>query len=173
MPAGLEPLRTGIVGLLTALAGFLVISAAWWCRRPLLVLSGVLLLGIGALYVSTGLRAVSPAVNMAAHWRDLPANTRHLGWGFSEPSIVFYSGAQWQLAGTPEALAQAFDQPGPVLVVVVDRECDPLGFFTGHVHWRARPAPGRLDPMAYRLQTLEAFNPGRARWQTLSVWLRP
>jgi 4-amino-4-deoxy-L-arabinose transferase-like glycosyltransferase len=173
LPPGLEPLRAGVVGLLAVLAGFLVVAAAWWRGRPLLVALGVVLLGVGGFRMGTGLRAVSPAVNMTAPWQNLPEGTRHLGWGFAEPSLVFYSKATWDFRSSPEALAEAIAKPGPIIIVVMERECDPLGFFTGRVRWREQPPPPGLEGAAYRMQSLEAFNLGRSRWQSIGVWFRP
>ena len=173
LPAGLEPLRAGVIGLLVAVAGFLVVAVAGWSRRVGLAVLGVVLLGAGAWQLGNGLRAVSPTVAMAAPLKGLPADTRHLGWGFAEPSLVFYSGATWIFADQPEALAELLAKPGPVAVVVLERECDPLGFFTGRLRWRDQRVPVGLETVARKVETLEAFNLGRSRWQTISIWVRP
>ncbi|MFA6961440.1 MAG: glycosyltransferase family 39 protein [Opitutaceae bacterium] len=172
LPAGLEPLRAALLGLLAVLSGFVVVAAAWWRSRGALVAVGVLLLTVGAWRMGSGLRAVSPAVTMRGRWGELPADTRYLGWRFAEPSLVFYSGQKWDFRSTTDNVAAALARPGPVVVVALERECDPLVFFTGRVRWRDVPPPD-LGVTAFRLQELEAFNLGRSRWQHISVWLRP
>jgi 4-amino-4-deoxy-L-arabinose transferase-like glycosyltransferase len=173
LPAGLAPLRDAVAGLLVTVGGFLLVAAAWWGRRALGVGLGVVLIGVGAWRMGTGLRAVSPGVTLGPALRELPAGTRYLGCRFAEPSIVFYSGAKWVFSDQPEALATLLARPGPVAVVVMERECDPLGFFTGRLRWRDYAAPDGLAAVAQRQQTVEVFNLGRSRWQTLSVWVRP
>ena len=173
LPAGLLPLRDAVAGLLVTVGGFLLVAAAWWGRRGTLVALGVVLIGAGAWRMGTGLRAVSPGVTLGPALRALPADTRFLGSRFAEPSIVFYSGAKWIFSDQPDALAALLAQPGPVAVVVLERECDPLGFFTGRLRWRDYPEPTGLAAVAQRQQTIEVFNLGRSRWQTLSVWVRP
>ena len=173
LPSGLEPLRSAVVGVLVTLGGFLVVAAAGWGRRVGVVVLGVLLMSAGAWRMGTGLRAVSPGVTLGPALRALPAGTRYLGSRFAEPSIVFYSGAKWTFSDQPESLAEMLAQPGPVAVVVLERECDPLGFFTGRLRRRDYPQPSGLAEVAQRQQTVEVFNLGRSRWQTLSVWVRP
>ena len=173
LPAGLEPLRAGVVGLLITVGGFVVVAAAGWGRRVAVVVVGVVLMSVGAWHMGNGLRAVSPAVTMGPQLRALPSGTRYLGWRFAEPSIVFYSGTRWIFSDQPDALAEMLAQPGPVAVVVLERECDPLGFFTGRLKWRDYPAPSGLAAVAQRQQAIEVFNLGRSRWQTISVWVRP
>jgi hypothetical protein len=41
------------------------------------------------------------------------------------------------------------------------------------LRWRDYAAPDGLAAVAQRQQTVEVFNLGRSRWQTLSVWVRP
>ncbi len=173
LPTGLEPLRNAVAGLLATVGGFLLVAYAWWGRRAAVVVLGVLLISAGAWRMGTGLRAVSPGVTLEPTLRAMPAGTRFLGCRFAEPSIVFYSGAKWTFSDQPEALASMLAQPGPVVVLVLERECDPLGFFTGRLKWRDYHAPGGLSEVAQRQQTVEVFNLGRSRWQTLSVWMRP
>jgi len=173
LPAGVEPLRQSVFGLLAVYGGFLLVATAWWGRWIGVGVLGVVLLGTGGYVTATGLRAVNPAVTISASLHDLPSDTRYMGLGFSEPSLVFYSGVKWDFLSTPSALTEAFVKPGPVLTVVMESECDPLGFFTGRLNWRDQPVPPGLTETAQRIQTLEAFNPGRSRWQRISVWLRP
>lgn len=173
LPAGLDPLRNAVAGLLVTVGGFLLVASAWWGRRAVVVVLGVLLIGAGAWRMGTGLRAVSPGVTLEPTLRAMLTGTRFLGSRFAEPSIVFYSGAKWTFSDQPEALAAMLAQPGPVAVLVMERECDPLGFFTGRLKWREYPAPSGLSAVAQRQQTVEVFNLGRSRWQTLSVWVRP
>jgi 4-amino-4-deoxy-L-arabinose transferase-like glycosyltransferase len=174
LPAGLEPFRLGLFGLLAAVAGFVVLASAWWGRRAWLLLVGVLLVSVGAWRLGTGLRAINPAVTLAPQLKSLPTDTRYIGWRFGEPSIVFYSGVRWTLnIENPEVLQAALAQPGPVAVLAMERECDPLGFFVGSLRSREYPLPSGLTDVAQLQQRVEVFNLGRSRWQTISVWVRP
>ncbi|MES2570406.1 MAG: glycosyltransferase family 39 protein [Verrucomicrobiota bacterium] len=170
LAAGLEPLRHALLGLVLVSSGFLLVAASWWCRRVGLTVLGIALLATGSHRAGTGLRTVNPALLMSQQWHP---DVRCLGWGFAEPSLVFYSGAKWIFPGTPAALADALAIPGPAVIVVMERECDPLGFFTGHLRWREYPAPAALAGASRCLQSFEGLNLGRCRWQRISVWMRP
>ena len=173
LPAALEPLRCAVMGLLVVILGFVLVATAGWRRRVVLGVLGVVLIGVGAWRMGSGLREVHPGITLGPSLRALPAGSRYLGWRFAEPSIVFYTGTKWTFSDQPEALDEMLAQPGPVAVLVMDRECDPLGFFTGRLKWRDYPAPEGLSAVAQRQQSVEVFNLGRSRWQTLSVWVRP
>jgi 4-amino-4-deoxy-L-arabinose transferase-like glycosyltransferase len=173
LPAGLEPLRQTFLAVLIVCGGFLLVASAWWFQRMWPAMLGVVLVGTGAHCAGNGLRAVNPAVGMSEHWQGLPAGSRYLGWGFSEPSLVFYSGVKWSFPATPFELAKSIAEPGPIVIVVMESECDPLGFFTGRQRWQDQATPPGLAESAKCLQTFEGLNVGRFRWQRISIWARP
>lgn len=173
LPMGVEPLRQTFLAVLLVCGGFLLAATAWWFQRVWPAILGVVLVGVGAHRMGTGLRAINPAVAMSGQWHGVPADSRYLGWGFAEPSLVFYSGVKWSFPGTSAELAESIAKPGPVVIVVMESECDPLGFFTGRLNWRDQPAPAGLAESAQRHRTFEGLNLGRFRWQRISIWARP
>jgi hypothetical protein len=117
------------------------------------------------------MRSASLAVDGQARWSALPVATRFVGYGVAEPSLVFYSGRHWTFADTPETLAIEMAKPGPLVVLTLVREADPLGFFTGNVRWRDEPRPPELTTGGVETE-FSGFSPGRSRWQVVREWRR-
>lgn len=154
----------------------------------IVLLAGLVLLVPGAILMARGLRETSLTVQTAGRFDALPAGTRFVGAGFSEPSLVFYTGRRWAFPQTADELAQALREPGPLVVVSIDEECDPLKLFAAGLGFAPRnpskplfrPGPAEWAPQVAELSSspewtssqLVGFNLGRTRWQHLRVWVR-
>ncbi len=176
LPASAEMLRPAFFGVLIVVLSLVGLAAgiaagAKWQRAGLLV--GGLGVVAGSTLMALGLRSASLSIALPTRWTDAPAETRFIGAGFTEPSLVFYSHRLWLNDLTPEEFAQEVAKPGPLVVVSVDRQIDPIHLLTGLDRWRIQAAPpSAVTQPGWTRQTLTGFNPGRTRWQELSVWRR-
>jgi 4-amino-4-deoxy-L-arabinose transferase-like glycosyltransferase len=170
LPAEIEPLRLALAGALAAILGFALLPLTWTHLR-LLAAAGLVLVMLGGGALAAGLREASLTRAVAAEVERAPPGTRKVGYGFAEPGVVFYAGTGWEFADTPVQLAAAVGRPGPLVVVTVRREIDPLRFFTGRPGWREVPAPP-LTGAEWRIETRRGLNLGRTRWQELDVSVR-
>ncbi len=176
LPADASALRPAFAGALAAVFGLVLIASGvvrgdrW--LRPGLVL-GAFVVASGAGQLATGLRDASLSVRLPALWAGAPADTRFVGAGFSEPSLVFYSHRRWLNDLSPKAIEAEVATPGPLVLVTVERQIDPLHLFTGLDRWRTQKTPATLlTGPGWTRQTLTGFNPGRTRWQEVTVWRR-
>ncbi|MCX6937635.1 MAG: glycosyltransferase family 39 protein [Verrucomicrobia bacterium] len=176
LPDYASMLRPAFTGLFLVVLGLLgiaggTVSGGKWLRAGLI--GGGLGVAAGASLLAGGLRSASLSIALPSRWIDAPAGTRFIGAGFTEPSLVFYSHRLWLNDLTPAELAGEIAKPGPLVVVTVDRQIDPIHLFTGLDRWRVQTAPpAALTRPGWTRQTLAGFNPGRTRWQELSVWRR-
>ncbi len=176
LPADASALRPAFAGALAAVFGLILIAGALvrggrWLRTGLT--SGALIVAVGASQLASGLRAASLSVRLPALWADAPAETRFVGAGFSEPSLIFYSHRHWLDNASPKAIETEIATPGPIVLVTVERQIDPLHLFTGLDRWRSQNTPANLlTGPGWSRQSLFGFNPGRSRWQEVTVWRR-
>ncbi len=170
LPPGTEVMAEIMAGALALLFGLALLACATLRRHWSMAAGSLLSVAAGTFFLAGGLRASSLAVNASTGWKNLPAATRFVGYGFGEPSLVFYSGRHWTFADTPEALAAELAKPGPVVVLTLVREAKPLGFFSGNLRWREGPG---LPPLpAGHEQEHAGFNPGSTSWQIVREWRR-
>jgi 4-amino-4-deoxy-L-arabinose transferase-like glycosyltransferase len=176
LPVEAAAMRPAFAGALAAVFGLVLIAGGvvrgerW--LRPGLVLGG-LVVATGAGFLAHGLRTASLSVRLPAFWAGAPAETRFVGAGFSEPSLVFYSHRRWLNDLSKKAIAAEVAKPGPLVLVTVERQIDPLHLFTGLDYWRVQTTPAELlTGPGWTRQTLAGFNPGRTRWQEVTVWRR-
>lgn len=188
IPAEAEALRGAFLGVAAVLLGFLLGLAASLTRRLSLVAVGLAAIVCGAFAMGHSLRQTSITANSAEWVSGLPASTRFMGAGFSEPSLVFYTGRRWDFAQDAAELAEAVRRPGPLAVVTVLQETDPLDFFsagfrqrfgkTGTPRVRSGPTEfaGAFSSMVssdgWHSREVVGFNLGRTRWQHLQIWTR-
>lgn len=188
IPAEAEALRGAFVGVVAVLLGFLLGLCACLGRRLWLAGVGLAAVVLGAFAMGQSLRQTSITAGSATWVEGLPTNARFLGAGFSEPSLVFYTGRRWAFAQNAGELADTVRQPGPLVIATVVEETDPLDFFSAGVRQRfgkktkprVRSGPiefaGALSSMAsadgWHSRDVVGFNLGRTRWQHLRIWTR-
>jgi 4-amino-4-deoxy-L-arabinose transferase-like glycosyltransferase len=166
-PAGTEAMRFAFLGALFAVLGLTLLPFAVLGERVWLGVAGMLAVAGGSLALGHYARQVHPAVHFAADWRALSADTRLVGYDFSEPSLVFYSGRSWIFPSDEEQLAAEIAKPGPMVVVTVVKECDPVLLLLGRERWRDKEQPAGLGSWTH--EDYAGLNFGRTRWQVLRV----
>jgi 4-amino-4-deoxy-L-arabinose transferase-like glycosyltransferase len=175
-PAVVDALRPSLWGACAALGGLALFAAGLLGRRGWRLAAPALVLVIaGAHGMGNGLRAVHLTSRVADHGRELPAETRFVGLGFAEPSLVYYSHRRWKFTADAAAVADLAKTPGPLMVVALAREIDPARFWQAPARqrWSEPDGPGFHPPGAdWTKTTLVGFNVGRTRWQELTVWTR-
>ena len=169
-PAEAAPLRWGLVGTLAVLGGLALLPVGWLRRWWWLVGAGVAVVAAGGATMAAGLRAVAPSIRVAAAIANAPAEVRRVGFGFAEPSLVFYGRGHWTFVETEAELAAEVARPGAMVVVTLVREGDPLGYFTGKMRWHEGVQPAGLDE--WKKSDCSGLNLGRTRWQELRVYRR-
>ena len=148
-------------------------------RRTVLVLAQVVVAGLCFLLLGQGLREVTPATQMQALWKQLPADTAFGFHRFREPSLVFYSNRRWETLETPEDARRFLHGPGPRVVVALESETR----IEDVLRWMIHRTPV-LQPVSY-LDTLaplsdegiqevqiRGFNIARTCAVTLRVYCR-
>lgn len=175
VPPGLESFRIGMAGALAALSGLALFASSLVQNRP--VLAALALLGpiLGAPITAGGLRATHLSSQISAIARTTPAGRECLGVRYNEPSLVFYSGRHWDFVAADAAeVAAAITRVNPALIVTVRREIDPIKFWQPAEgrRWRETPAVPPPPGPGWEKTDLAGFNPGRTRWQEITVWSR-
>jgi len=175
IPPELASFRLGMAGALIAISGLAFFALGVVLRRPLLsvlALAGPLL---GGPLIAQGLRATHLSSHIAAIADTTPAGRPCLGVRYNEPSLVFYSHRHWDFTSADARdIAAAMARTKPGLVVIVKREIDPLKFWlpAEKQNWRAAPIVAPPDGPGWQSVDVQGFNPGRTRWQEVTVWYR-
>lgn len=173
VPNEAAPLRWAVCGVAFVLLSLSILPPAAARGRWALVTVGVVGIGLGGTVLARSLRAVSLSPRVASELTHMTEGTRLIGWGFAEPSLVFYTGQRWLFPVNESELEALLTVPGPVVLVTLERECDPAGFATSRLAWRESETPAIVTRLG-RTQSAPAllvpgFNPGRSRWQELRV----
>jgi hypothetical protein len=177
----------GITWALTGLNGLLggLITLALVARygRKLFLWAGVLAISISVVLIGTGMRKLSPPVQMVPVFKKMPAGSQYLGYHFMEGTLVFYGRSQWTMTRSTEDLEMFLREPGPRLAVMLEKEIKldrflkyQLGRIIGH------PEPmktkdltaeiDRLDTRGFTMQRVSGMNMGRFTWVTVRVYYR-
>jgi len=181
-------LRGAFIGTVAVLAGLLLGLVGALVQRLGMVLPALVLIIVGGEGMGRALQQTSLTATSASWVRDLPGTTRCVGAGFSEPSLVFYTGRQWTFPQDAAELTEDVRRPGPLVVATLVEESDPLDFFRAgllrrfgkNLPPRVHPGPAEfasvLAPFEgapnWRTHEVVGFNLGRTRWQRLRVWVR-
>lgn len=144
---------------------------------PMLALAGAFWL------LGSSLRTVEPALALRSLWKDLPPKTVFLASGYTEPSLVFYSGRRWIMdAGREEQPSTPSGGARPAFSVRLDREStlqDAFAWlFSGRAPNRdpssASPSNNfRSDASGFQATRVEGFDSARFSWVVLEIRLRP
>jgi 4-amino-4-deoxy-L-arabinose transferase-like glycosyltransferase len=91
-------------------------------RSPALMIGIVcLVIALPTHFFCSALRKNSATLAAIAHLPQLPP-TIHLGWDYTEPSLVFYSRSKWTFTGKAERVHQHLKQHPQPFVTVLQRE---------------------------------------------------
>jgi 4-amino-4-deoxy-L-arabinose transferase-like glycosyltransferase len=175
--------------LLLLLAGALLTSAVVILafgvktRRNLLWMGGLLMIAAAAVCAGRGLRGLVPAAQMQTLFKQMPADSRYLGYRFTEGSLVFYSHAPWEMTHDVRQLKQFLDAGGPRLAVVLETETKIDRYLKWELNRRRDPSStlqyddygAGIDaavPRSYRHRDFKGLNLGRFSWVTIRVYYR-
>lgn len=188
LPNDAEALRGAFTGALAVMLGLLLGLTGALLRKIGFVLVALLLIVPGAATMGRALQQTSLTAGSAAWVQQLPPTTRCVGAGFSEPSLVFYTGRQWTFPQNTAELNEDVRRPGPLVVASVVEEADPLDFFRAGLlqHLgksrlaRLHAGPQEFESVlavlagtkGWSSQDVVGFNLGRTRWQRLRIWMR-
>ncbi len=188
LPAEAQVLRGAFAGALAVMIGLLLGVAAGLTRRWWLGVVALAVIMPAAALMGRTLRMSSITAGSASWVTGLPPSTRCVGAGFSEPSLVFYTARTWTFVRTAAELADAVRESGPLVIVTVVSESDPLELFRagllqrfgGAAKARVSSGPaefaGALSPLVtvegWQARDVIGFNLGRTRWQHVRVWER-
>jgi len=171
---------TGLIGLL---GGLVTLALVARYGRRLFLWAGVLAISISVVLIGTGMRKLSPPVQMVPVFKKMPAGSHYLGYHFMEGTLVFYGRSQWTMTRSTEDLEMFLREPGPRLAVMLEKEIKldrflkyQLGRIIGH------PEPmktkdltaeiDRLDTRGFTMQRVSGMNMGRFTWVTVRVYYR-
>ena len=178
--ASFQGLRVMLAGLSGIILGLMLLVWLYKHHRPRAYAFALLLVVAGFVVLSHGLRSITPAVQMQALFRQLPAQTECVGYRFREPSLVFYSNHRWVEAGDLEVIRRSVRQPGPRCIVVTEREMDLDDYLKYRAGKYAAPPfqdfseeLAELDFTGYTELRFEGLNIARSRWVVLKVFYRP
>lgn len=146
-------LRGAAVLLVVLGACGLALPALLRARRPLPALGfPALALGFAVVFMTSLLRqqnatlgCLRPLEETSAPASGLPplsAQTACLGWDYTEPSLVFYSGRTWTFTGKPDKAASFLRRHPDALVVALRREWT-LERWLKNAFLSGSPAPSR------------------------------
>ncbi|MDE1171685.1 MAG: glycosyltransferase family 39 protein [Verrucomicrobium sp.] len=160
----LRHLRAALLGLWTVLGGLMFLALLWRGNLFRLAWVPVLAVSAGFLILGTSLRPLLPALAVAEASATLPADAACLAYGFTEGSLIFYTGRRWAFPENPAAL----NGPGPLLSVALERE---IGIGPAlEAIWKRREPKVRVLPPVLTGPVREAsgIDFARASWVTIA-----
>lgn len=144
------------------------------------IVSALALAG-GFWLLGASLRTVEPAIDLRPLWQTLPRDTVFRASGYTEPSLVFYSGRRWLMGSEEERPGSIPSSTGPSFSVRLQREStlqDGLRWlFSGRASVGnsspSRPSSAPSDDLGLKAIRIEGFDSARFSWVDLEVRLRP
>ena len=141
----------------------------------------VLGLAGGFWLLGTSLRRIEPAISLQSLWKGLRPGSVFAATGYTEPSLVFYSGRRWVMDSAEERTDFFSSRPEPACVLRLNREAtlqDGLRWlFSGRPADRdpspLPPSPVASDDPSTKRYRIEGFDSARFSWVVLDVRLRP
>ncbi|QSR84471.1 glycosyltransferase family 39 protein [Methylacidimicrobium sp. B4] len=131
--------------------------------------------------LGASLRTVEPALALRPLWKSLPQDTVFRANGYTEPSLVFYSGRRWVMDAEEEGPGSSASERAPSFSVRLQRERtlqDAFRWlFSGRPALRdsspfyAPPAPSNGGWLG--ASRIEGFDSARFSWVDLEVRSRP
>jgi 4-amino-4-deoxy-L-arabinose transferase-like glycosyltransferase len=178
------PLRNLFGWLVLCLALLSLLPLLWkmgGTRSRRLLAPVILLAGITFYLGCHSLSKVCPAKDVARLLDPLPEDTLLIAQGYTEPSLVFYTGRYWKMEPSPGQFTSAWQQSSRVLAVTQRKEY-PLfewlySMWAGEDARATRLAHEDIEllrssvPASRRIQ-VEGFNPARMSWAVIEVWIK-
>ncbi len=145
-------------------------------------LMGLALFVPGLAMISTELRKVHPAAQLATQAGLLPDKVELLGWEFNEPSLTFYFNHPWKFPNKLDTVVDHMNHKGPRVVVLLRREwtvsrtmkdtfAGKPGFSTDSDFSKEVDAVIAAHP-DYRVTSFDGLNAARGSWAELRMLVR-
>ena len=168
--APVKPMMLGFAGVLMGLQ-FTAVSFEY--KRTVRIAFGLAMLGMAAILAGFGMCriAVSPMIAPYAH----DADGALAAVGYTEPSLVYYSGHAWRMYGSSQEELDKALAGKPAMIAVLRRQSD-MGMMLGFNHKTATDSPVALSAQTrltngYVRASVEGLNIGRFSWVTVDVYL--
>ncbi|WP_142659590.1 ArnT family glycosyltransferase [Methylacidimicrobium tartarophylax] len=141
----------------------------------------VLALASSFQVLGTSVRMVEPALLLRSLWKDLPRETVFVASGYTEPSLVFYSGRRWSMESGEKSPGSFSGTTAPFFCVRLERERtlrDALQWLlSGRMPVQVLPTPSlssaRSNDVGIKTARIEGFDSARFSWVDLEVRVGP
>ena len=169
-------MRELFVAVMMGVAGMTLLPLALHKKAGRLAgLAGLLLIAFSAGWIGSSARTRSPALAIAKISRTLPTDYEAVGYGFQEPSLVFYTDHPWSFVDAA-GLQKRLDEPGPACLIVGQRREYRLEEI---IRLKAGPVRDHSDDILLRdsmagrnyvLNHVSGINFARASWVELDIY---
>lgn len=182
---GLRDFGAAAFHLAGALAGAWLVTFGLSRVKPLRwIVPGALVLAASFAGFAHHFRKTSPAVALESALRSFPPDTRFVGTGFQEGTLVFYADRVWTFSEDPKVIGAELAKPGPVALLVLDERVRNERLLGAAF---ARAAGRETDPKPEDLRGVtdkfaagfterarfSGFSPGNGKWVTVRLLERP
>ena len=176
-------LRWCLWGMIGILSGLVTMAVLFHLGGKRWMWLSVVIVAVGLMALGTGMRRVSPAVQLVPLFEAMPAESEYMGYRFTEGTLVFYSNRRWVMTGNIDETRQFFSRSGPRMVVCLKTEKKLDRYLKWQWHkWRGQSIPMKtrdysdkidtFDTAGYHFKEIQGLNLGRFTWVTLSVYYR-
>jgi len=119
----------GVLLIILAIIGYFATRIIVYPRPMTGIMVMLLSFGLTVEQLGWTLRETNATLKVAVGTRYLPSTTAYLGWDYTEPSLVFYTGHPWEFTGKTEKVIQFLQQNPQALVTALEREWTLGGWF--------------------------------------------
>jgi 4-amino-4-deoxy-L-arabinose transferase-like glycosyltransferase len=182
-PGPLVRLRLCLWGCVGILTGLITIAVLFRHHRWKWLWISVLIIGVGLHGLGTGLRRVSPALQMVPLFEAMPSRTQCLAYRFTEGTLVFYANQRWEMTEDLQRVKRFLEGSAPRLVVFLETEKKLDRYLKWQWNqWMGQPTPLEyedytsevkgLGTSGYASETIHGLNLGSSTWVTIRVFYR-
>ena len=150
-PVSMTPLRLSLWGCTGIFAGLASLAILIRYRLWIWLWISLLIVAVGFQCLGTGLRRVSPVVQMVPLFDAMSSATRCLAYRYTEGSLVFYSNTRWEMTDDLDRVKHFLEGSGPRLVVFLETEKK----LDRYLKWQWNRWRGRLLSLQYEDYTGE------------------
>jgi hypothetical protein len=172
-------LRALLLALAAFAAGLAALALGFRFRRYLVMGLALIVLAVSPLVAAASIRAATLATQVQALMVQLPPDTQCVAYGFTLPSLLFYTQCRWSFPADITDLRTIVHQPGPRVVVLAESNADMTDYerirFGGQAPSHAAEPDwiAILDASDYRARRIEGINFYYPSWTRMVVLYRP
>ncbi len=172
-------LRTVLLAGAAFAAGLAALALGFRFRRYAAMGLALVVLAASPLVAAASIRAATLATQVQALLAELPPDTQCVGYGFTLPSLLFYTPCRWSFPAGIGELRTIVQEPGPRVVVLVESNADMTDYERLRFGHRS-PVPAAdpdwiaiLQASNYRARQIEGINFYYPSWTKMVVLYRP